>query len=98
MYAVEPSEAQGFEFKIGEKTYSVPRHDALPMPTFRKIRKRIQEADDPGEEGVNALFDLFDEFAPGALDSLTFEQAIKLVNAYTNGEGDDMGEFSTSSD
>lgn len=99
MYTIEKSEAKQFEFEIDGKAYSVPRRESLPFPTFRKIRKRIQEADDPAEEGVNAIFDLFDEFAPGALDSLDFEQALNLVNAYSTGdEGETLGESSTSSD
>lgn len=100
MYKVETSEAAQFEFEIDGKAYSIPRRESLPMPVFRKMRKRISEAEDQAEEAINAVFDLFDEFAPGALDSLTFEQAISLASAYTNGEseGDTLGESSTSSD
>ena len=99
MYKVEKSEASKFKFEIDGKAYSVPRRESLPFPKFREIRKRIQDADDPAEEGLNAMFDLFDEFAPGALDSLDFEQALSLINAYSTGdEGETLGESSTSSD
>lgn len=101
MYKVETSEAAQFEFEIDGKAYSIPRRESLPMPVFRKMRKRISEAENQAEEAINAIFDLFDEFAPGALDSLTFEQALKLSNAYTSDkddEGDSLGESSTSSD
>lgn len=99
MYRIEKSEAKRFEFEIDGKEYSVPRRESLPFPKFREIQKRIKDADDPAEEGVNAIFDLFDEFAPGALDSLDFEQALNLINAYSTGdEGETLGESSTSSD
>lgn len=99
MYVIEKSEAKRFEFEIDGKEYSVPRRESLPFPVFRKIRKRIQESDNAAEEGVNAMFDLFEEFAPGALDSLDFEQALNLINAYSTGdEGETLGESSTSSD
>ena len=99
MYVVERGEASQFEFEIDGKQYAVPRRESLPMPKFREIRKRLSEADNQAEEAINAMFDLFDEFAPGALDSLTFEQSLKLVNAYsTEGDGESLGESSTSSD
>ena len=99
MYKIEKSEAKHFEFEIDGKAYSVPRRESLPFKTFRGIQKRIKDAADPAEEGVNAIFDLFDEFAPGALDSIDFEQALKLENAYSTGdEGETLGESSTSSD
>lgn len=99
MYTVEKSKAKCFEFEIDGKKYSVPRRESLPFPVFRKIRKRIQESNDAAEEGINAMFDLFEEFAPGALDSLDFEQALNLINAYSTGDEDaTLGESSTSSD
>ena len=98
MYKVEKSEAAQFEFQIGRKTYKVPVRESLPMPEFRAMRKRIADAEEPAEEAINAVFDLFDKYAPGALDSLTFEQAVKLCGAYANGEGVTLGESSTSSD
>jgi len=99
MYTVEKSEASEFEFKVGRKVYRVPRRESLPVPKFREIRARIQAADNQAEEAINAMFDLFDEFAPGALDSMTFDQAMKLVNAYsTEGDEETLGESSPSSD
>lgn len=99
MYKVETGETTQFEFSIGRKKYAIPSRESLPMPKFRAMRKRIAEADEKEEEAINAVFDLFDEYAPGALDSLTFEQALKLCNAYaTGGDGDTLGESSTSSD
>ena len=99
MYKVEAGTAAQFEFDIDGEVYSVPRRESLPMPKFRELRKRITEADNQAEEAIDSMFDLFDEFAPGALDSLTFEQALKLVNAYmSGGEGETLGESSTSSD
>lgn len=99
MYVVEKGDAEQFEFKVGRKVYSVPKRESLPMPKFREIRKRLESAENQAEEAINAMFDLFDEFAPGALDTLTFEQALKLVNAYTTeGDGESLGESSTSSD
>lgn len=99
MYEVEKSEAPKFEFKIGRKVYKIPRRESLPVPKFREIRKRIKNADNQAEEAIDAMFDLFEEYAPGALDSMTFEGALKLINAYTNeGEGATLGESSTSSD
>lgn len=93
MYKVETGGASLFEFEIGRKKYKVPRRESLPMPKFREMRKRIAEAEDKDEEAINAIFDLFDEFAPGALDSLTFEQALKLVTAYTSDDdGEPLGE------
>lgn len=99
MYKVDTTESSGFEFEVDGQVYSVPRRESLPMPTFRKIRKRIAGAENKAEEAIDAMFDLFEEYAPGALDNLTFEQALKLVNAYTgDGDGEPLGESSTSSD
>ena len=99
MYTVEKGKAPVFEFEVDGKAYAIPARESLPMPTFRKIRKRIQDADNKAEEAIDAMFDLIEEFAPGAMDSLTFEQALKLVNAYTHdGEEPTLGESSTSSD
>ena len=100
MYIIEKSEAKRFEFKSPDgKTYSIPRRESLPFRKLRELQERINSAENPAEEGVNAIFDLFDEFAPGALDSLDFEQALNLINAYSTGdEGETLGESSTSSD
>ena len=99
MYTVEKSGAKRFEFEIDGEVYSVPMRESLPMPKFREIRKRISESDNPAEEAIDTVFELFDEYAPGALDKLTFEQALNLVNAYSTGEdGETLGESSTSSD
>lgn len=100
MYSISTGEARRFEFEVDGKAYSVPHRESLPMPKFREIRKRIDGAENKAEEAIDTMFDLFDEYAPGALDSLTFEQAIQLVNAYTTGAdgGDSLGESSTSSD
>lgn len=100
MYSVDTGGASSFDFEIDGMQYAVPRRESLPMPKFREIRKRIDTAENKAEEAIDALFDLFDEYAPGALDSLTFEQALRLVNAYTTGVdgGDSLGESSTSSD
>ncbi len=99
MYVVEKGESVGFQFEVDGKTYEVPRRESLPMPKFREIRARIQDADNQAEEAINAMFDLFDEYAPGVLDKMTFEQALKLVNAYsTAGDEEPLGESSPSSD
>ena len=101
MYIVEKGEAKYFEFKSGKKIYKVPRRESLPVPKFREIRKRIMAADDPAQEGIDAIFDLFEEYAPGAFDNLTFTQALNIVNAYMSGDDDEgasLGESYTSSD
>ena len=97
MYIVGKQEAQSFEFQVGDKTYSVPRRASLPVKKFREIRKRINEAEDQEEAAIDVIFDLFDEYAPGVIDSMSFEQAINLVSAYTN-DGENLGESSPSSD
>lgn len=99
MYTIEKSDGKRFEFEVDGKVYSVPMRESLPMPKFREIRKRISESDNPAEVAIDMVFELFDEYAPGVLDSLTFEQALKLVNAYSSGgDGETLGESSTSSD
>ena len=97
MYVVEESKASDFEFSIGDVSYSVPRRESLPVPVFRKIRKRIAQVENQEEEAIDAMFDLFDEFAQGALDNLTYEQAMGLIKAYMADDDGDLGESSPSS-
>lgn len=95
MYVVDTQEAKGFEFMVDGKVYNIPRRESLPISKYREIRKRINEASNPEEEAIDAIFDLFDEYAPGVIGSMTFGEAVKLVKAYTSDE--DLGESSPSS-
>ena len=96
MYTVEKAEAPLFEFKVGRKTYSVPCRESLPFRKYRELQQRIKEAEDQENEAVMAIIDLIEEYAPGSLDDLTFQQVIGIVSAYSKAA--DLGESSTSSD
>lgn len=96
MYEVEKSDAPLFEFKVGKKTYSVPCRESLPFTKYRELQKRISESDEPENEAVMAIVDLIEEFAPGSLDGLNFQQVVGIVAAYSKGAN--LGESSTSSD
>ena len=96
MYVVKESDAPEFQFESNGVVYSVPRRESLPVPTFRKMRKRISEAENQEEEAIDAILDLFEEFAPGSLDGMTFAQAVELITAYTG--DNDLGESLPSSD
>ena len=96
MYVVSESDARDFEFQVDGVVYSVPRRESLPIPKFRELRKRISEAENQEEEAIDAILDLFEEYAPGAVAKLNFAQAVELITAYTSGE--ELGESSPSSD
>lgn len=98
MYVVKETQAREFTFKIGDMVYSIPHRESLPVPTFRELRRRISDAENQEEEAIDAIFDLFEEFAPGSISCLTFEQAIGLIKAYSSDDDGDLGESSPSSD
>jgi len=97
MYIVDETKASDFEFAIGGEVFKVPRRESLPVPVFRKIRERIANATNQEEEAIDAIFDLFEEFSPGAMEKLTYEQALGLIRAYTSDDDGDLGESSPSS-
>ena len=82
MYQVEGVKKKPFEFKIGKETYSVPAMGDLPFPVlleFGKIQRR-------GAQGIEItefmVENIFNRFAPGALDNLTVSQVSDLLAAY----------------
>jgi len=99
MYKVEKVK-DPFEFESDGKVYSVPQISDLPLKRFKKIQKTVRDADENMREevAVDAVLEVFDEFAPGSTDNLTYMQAAKLVSAYANGGEESLGESSPSSD
>lgn len=93
MYKIE-QEKVTFEFEgINGKHYSVPTIQDIPLPQFREMQKRINEAgDDREDEAIYATIDLIEAYAKGSTKDLTLRQATQLVKAYIAGEEQTLGE------
>jgi len=93
MYAVENDAGRVFEFSYEGETYSVPARESLPYKTFVRIQELIDGADDKSAAAIAAVTGLFNEYAPGVIDKLTVEQALKLITAYSEaGDEPSLGE------
>ena len=92
MYKVEKN-TEAFEFEVDGKEYSVPTMQNLPLKAFREIQAKVRNAQDgtTEETAVYAMLDMFEELAPGCTETLTFSQALDLMKAYTDYNGEDLG-------
>lgn len=95
MYQVE-KKGELFEFKSGDskKKFAIPRLGDLPIKEYRRLQKTVRDADpDEREEiAVDMFLDIFEKYAPGSTDELTPNTLQGLISAYSNQDGESLGE------
>lgn len=96
-YHVQERKPDMFDFEYKGVTYSVPSVSSLPFKTFMRIRKKLNDSGDPNELFFDEVMSLFEEYAPEAMASMSFEEAQDVFTAYAQA-GRDLGKSSTSSE
>lgn len=79
MFTLDSPKVQTFDFKIGEKVYSVPMANYLPYDLVRNIptdRTEVYAVSDW------MLAEIFERYAPGCTEGLTVAQITELLTAY----------------
>ena len=81
MFTIEKHEAEEFFFAIGEKKFSVPKLDYLPYTVIAGLADAKN-----AEDGIAVMnwfiSEVFEKYAPGCTDGLTFGDIQTLLTAY----------------
>lgn len=75
---------------IGEKTYSIPLATSLP---YKKVKALIKLSKEKPEEQVDAFVEFFAQYIDReVLDELPMSSLTELAKAWSNANGDELGE------
>ena len=81
MFAIEKNEPELFYFAISDEKYSVPKVDYLPY----QIIEGLYDAKN-AQDGIAVMNwfvrEIFEKYAPGCTEGLTFKNIQDLLTAY----------------
>lgn len=84
VFKLESRKPKMFEFEYDGKKYGVPSVDSLPFSTFMRIRKKLEESDNPSELGFDEIMNLFESYIPDVMAEIDLSQAKELFTAYAS--------------
>ena len=92
MYKLEEQKPNMFEFEYKGKKHEIPAIDSLPVSTFMRIRKKMNESVGADEAGFDEIMGLFEQYAPDVMAEIILSQAKELIVAYSASGSSNLGE------
>lgn len=89
MFELESAESRLFEFKVGNREFSIPLMDSLPLVDMMELSAAAEAG---GIESLKGFVSIFERHAKGAVDMLNVEQFKKLVTAWREACSVELGE------
>ena len=81
MFEVKSRNPRVFRFAVNGAEYSVPLLNDMPYATIKALAD-VRATGEPFKIFEWYISDVFEKFAPGSTEKLTYDQAISLLEAY----------------